>query len=290
MKILTRLTLPLLGLLLVACTSSSVQDRRAAAQRVAQDAGWQRLDLEAGDFVLAAFVPPQLARADTLTVYIEGDGAAWVDAGTPSFDPTPNDPLALRLALQDPGEQAVYLARPCQYVEDKNRRHCAARYWTAARFAPEVVAASDQAISQLKRRYGARHIDLVGYSGGGAVAALLAAGRDDVAQLVTVAGNLDTAAWTKGMGLSPLHGSLNPADAWRSLAGIGQRHYVGADDRVMPPRYAESYQRRYPTGAQPEVIVVPGFDHFCCWVQYWPQLLENAARDAAPRPLLKPTD
>jgi hypothetical protein len=59
-----------------------------------------------------------------------------------------------------------------------------------------VISASNQAVDALKQRYGAQEIVLVGYSGGGAVAALVAARRTDVVRLVTVAGNLDHLAWT----------------------------------------------------------------------------------------------
>jgi hypothetical protein len=45
------------------------------------------------------------------------------------------------------------------------------------------------------------------------VASLVAARRHDVVRLVTVAGNLDHLAWTTLHGVSPLTGSLNPADA-----------------------------------------------------------------------------
>ncbi len=257
-------------LLLSGCASTSVQERRQAAAAVAQQAGWQRLELDAGAFVLAAFAPAGLAQAGALTVYIEGDGAAWVDGGTPSFDPTPRNPLALRLAMADTRGQAVYLARPCQYVEGQSRRQCAAHYWTAGRFAPEVIDASDRALDQLKARYGAERLELVGYSGGGAVAALLAARRRDVARLVTVAGNLDTRAWTSALGVSPLSGSLNPADAWRALSTVPQRHYVGAKDRVMPPDIAASYAAHFPADRKPEIVAVPGYDHRCCWVETWP--------------------
>ena len=258
-----------------------MQERHAAAAQVAAQADWQRLELDAGEFVLAAFVPPGLELAPAsgvLTVYMEGDGAAWVDGDTPSFDPTPRDPLALRLALRDPRRQAVYLGRPCQYVEGERRRGCSTAYWTAQRFAPEVIAASDRAVGQLKARYGADALELIGYSGGGAVAALVAARRLDVARLVTVAGNLDTAAWTAVQRLSPLDGSLNPADAWRALAAVGQRHYVGAEDSIIPPRFAQSYGRRFPADRQPEIVVVPGFDHRCCWADAWPRLVEGMAR------------
>jgi len=40
--------------------------------------------------------------------------AAWLAVPRPSQDPTPVDPLALRLALVQPTGNAAYLARPCQ--------------------------------------------------------------------------------------------------------------------------------------------------------------------------------
>lgn len=223
-------------------------------------------------FSLAAFVPLTLTQAETLTIYIEGDGMAWVDAYTPSFDPTPRDPVALQLALRDPSGHAVYLARPCQYVTGNDRHHCEMKYWTGHRFAPEVIDASNQAIEQLKQRYHAKTLVLVGYSGGGAVAALVAARRQDVRQLVTVAGNLDIVAWTAKKRISPLSGSLSPAEAWSALVGIPQLHFAGGADKVMAPAFAESYRARFPEGRQPQVLVIPSFDHHCCWVRDWPAL------------------
>ncbi|MCB5188862.1 alpha/beta hydrolase [Methylobacillus caricis] len=259
---------------LSACTEMpTVQDRHIAAEKVAYDAGWQRLNLDAGAFVLAAFVPPDLPRSDTLTIYIEGDGLAWVNSYTPSFDPTPRNPLALKLALDDPNHHAVYLARPCQYVDAEDRKNCSTRYWTNERFAPAVVASIDRAITQLKQRYGALHLVLVGYSGGGAVAALVAARRHDIKKLITVAGNLDTAAWTSQQQLSPLTGSLNPADAWPQLASVPQLHYAGEHDNVIGPVLTKSYQNRFPREKLPEIVIIPGFDHYCCWIEAWPRLM-----------------
>lgn len=259
-------------LLLVGCTGVSPAQRHADAERIVINAGWQRMVLDTSTFSLAAFVPRTLTQAETLTVYIEGDGMAWVDSHTPSFDPTPRDPVALQLALRDPNAHAVYLARPCQYVTGNDRHLCENKYWTEHRFAPEVIDASTQAIEQLKRRYHARNIVLIGYSGGGAVAALVASRRADVVQLVTVAGNLDIAAWAAQKRISPLTGSLNPADAWAALVNTPQLHFVGGADKVMGPEFAESYRVRFPAGQQPQVIVVPEFNHHCCWVQDWPSL------------------
>ncbi len=263
----------LLVMLLAGCALSSVDARHTSSETVAQAAGWRRLDLDAGTFVLAAYVPSALKHAPTLTVYIEGDGLAWIDAHTPSFDPTPRNPVALKLAIRDPGHHAVYLARPCQYVTGDNRRNCNDSFWTNHRFAPEVIAAENQAIDQLRRRYNAKKLLLVGYSGGGAVAALVSARRHDVARLITVAGNLDTAVWVAQKHLSPLDGSLNPADAWRALLRVPQLHFVGGRDKVMGPAVAHAYRNRFPPGRRPRLVVIPAFSHHCCWVKDWPTLI-----------------
>lgn len=260
------------SLLLAACGTASLEERRAAAARVAADAGWQRLALDARAFVLTAFVPPQPRAGEVLTVYIEGDGLAWLDAATPSFDPTPLDPVALRLALRDPSLAMAYLARPCQFASGPGRRGCDMKYWTSHRFAPEVIESTNAALDQLKARLGAQRLALVGYSGGGAVAALAAGMRADVVRLTTIAAPLDHRAWTSAEGLTPLSGSLNPADAWAALRRIPQTHYVGGRDRVVGPPAVRAYASRFPPLEQPEVVVVPSFDHDCCWAERWPAL------------------
>jgi len=259
-------------LLLSACGTASLDERRAAAARVAVDAGWQRLALESRAFVLTAFVRPQTRAGDTLTVYIEGDGMAWLDAATPSFDPTPLDPVALRLALRDPSKAVAYLARPCQFVSGTGRRGCDLKYWTSHRFAPEVIEATNAALDQLKARHEVTRLTLVGYSGGGAVAALAASTRKDVVRLITVAAPLDHRAWTSAEGLTPLSGSLNPADAWARLRHVPQTHYVGGRDRTVGESVVRAYASRFPPAEQPEVVVVPPFDHDCCWAERWPAL------------------
>jgi hypothetical protein len=253
----------------------SPQTRWQQADQLAADASWQKIYLSAGDFVLAAFTPRSLQQSDTLTIYIEGDGLAWIDSSTPSFDPTPVKPVALQLALRHPHGNAVYLARPCQYVAGVDRRNCTMTYWTNRRFAPEVIEASNQAITQLKQRLNATNIELIGYSGGGAVAALVAARRKDVTRLITVAGNLDPVAWTKMHHGSPLTGSLNPADEWLALSSVPQLHFIGGQDKNVPMAVAESYRARFPDH-RPQLRVVDSFDHHCCWVEQWPALLNEA--------------
>lgn len=215
-----------------------------------------------------------------MTVYMEGDGYAWVSASRPSTDPTPKDPIALRLAARDGGGNVAWLARPCQYTGGRDARGCTETFWTEGRFAEAVVAATNAAIDRLKAESGASAVRLIGYSGGGGLVVLVAARRSDVELLVTVAGLLDIAAWTRSEGLSPLWRSLEPGETTAALSHIRQIHFVGAADRDVPPTVANAFAARFPAGHRPAVVALPGYDHRCCWGDSWPGLLARAEREA----------
>jgi pimeloyl-ACP methyl ester carboxylesterase len=264
-------TLLLAGLLCACAMLPTPAERRELADGLARAQAWQARQIATGVFDLVAYVPSKFEPDAQLTVYIEGDGFAWLTPSQPSTDPTPRVPTGLQLALRHPEGNAAYLARPCQFG-DAQAQGCAARYWTSDRFATEVVDAENRALDVLKNQFQAKALTLVGYSGGGAVAALMAARRNDVTRLVTVAGNLDHVAWTTEHRVLPLTGSLNPADAWASLSKIPQWHFVGAEDRVVPYSVAKSFQAKFLTGRVPKIITIPGYDHSCCWVDGWRQL------------------
>ncbi|RME32557.1 MAG: alpha/beta hydrolase, partial [Gammaproteobacteria bacterium] len=154
---------------------------------------------------------------------------------------------------------------------------CAPRYWSTHRYSEEVIAAMDRAIDRLKVVLGMEgsRLLLIGYSGGGQVAALLAARRNDVAGLLTVAANLDHAAWTAYHDDTPLTGSLNAAVEAPRIARLPQRHLAGEEDEVVPPAIAFAYARRLGPKGGSTVTILPGFDHRCCWIREWPALLER---------------
>ena len=249
-----------------------VATRIENANELANRSGWHGITIETSAFPLYGFTPDITTSTDTLTVYIEGDGMAWRSRRRVSENPTPARPLGLRMALQHQ-QTAAYLARPCQYLDDAAA--CNQKYWTSGRYSEDVVGASNEGVERFKQLFGARQLRLVGYSGGGAIAALVAARRQDVIQLVTIAGNLDHAAWTRLHRVSPLSESLNPADHWQALAPIPQVHLVGAQDTIVPVDIAKSYRERFPADRQPEVRVINHTDHLCCWTALWPELQQT---------------
>ena len=177
----------------------------------------------------------------TLNVYIEGDGQAYLHRNMPSNNPTPRNPIALRLAGLDFGANVLYLARPCHYVNLNYERLCNTPYWTTKRFSKEVILSINEAIDKMVLRSKVEGIHLVGYSGGGAVAALVTASRNDVLSLRTLAGYMDHVSLNKNVGVSPLKGSLDPIKVAHKLKSIPQIHYSGKKDKVIPNWVAKNF-------------------------------------------------
>lgn len=259
--------------LLVACASP---DPRRHADELAAGAGLRRDVLQAGRFQLVAYV--RIGRpGEPLDLYIEGDGRAWLSAGRLSNDPTPRRAIGLQLAVADPAPNVAYLARPCQYV-DLRSPPCDPAYWSGKRFAPEVIDAMDDAAGQLARKAGNGGLNLVGYSGGAAIAVLLAARRQDVASLRTVAGNLSVEQVNALHRVDAMPDSLDPIEVAPDLARLPQIHFAGARDKVIPPAIAQAFAARAANPACIRVVTEDSADHERPWADRWPRLLEQAPR------------
>lgn len=111
---------------------------------------------------------------------------------------------------------------------------------------------------------------LIGHSGGGTLAMLMAESRDDVAAIVTLAGNLDVSAWTEHHQYSPLLGSLNPADSSPLAERIKQYHYLGTEDQTITKAMLEPVIERQRNA---QLIETKGINHNCCWTNKWPEIL-----------------
>lgn len=208
----------------------------------------------------------KITSADAVyKVYIEGDGYAFNSHGMPSSDPTPKGELMRELAFNDNSPNVIYLARPCQY---KLGRSCSTRYWTTARFAPEVI--QDEYVA-IKKTINNRPVILIGFSGGAQIAGILAANTDlNVKKIITIAGNLDHKAWTKYHHLPDLTGSLNAADFKTKLNSIPQKHYIGEKDKVIPPILTQNLIDN------PKLIVkVKGASHNKGWDIIYPSIWQE---------------
>lgn len=93
------------------------------------------MQLQAGIFRLQTYAPQKRSAELSiyleaeLSIYLEGDGFAWFNSRQPPPDPTPLDPMALRLAQAQPSGNATYLGRPCQQ-----------RYWPHQRFGEDATS------------------------------------------------------------------------------------------------------------------------------------------------------
>jgi len=224
-------------------------------------------------FLLTAY-SKILEPGKDLHVYIEGDGYAWVTRNRVSGDPTPRRPVALELAAQDPAPNVVYLARPCQYTPMEMNPICEETYWTDKRFSEEVIGSMNQAIDKFAKDAQSSGVHLIGYSGGGAVAVLVAVRRQDVKSLRTVAGNLDPNGLNEYHEVSQLdEASLNPMDAAGRLSAIPQYHFIGANDPIVPAFIAEHFKERSANETCVRIIKVSNADHVNGWAENWKELL-----------------
>ena len=115
-------------------------------------------------------------------------------------------------------------------------------------------------------------VRLVGYSGGAAVAVLVAAGRRDLLDLRTVAGNVSTSRFAAMHRVSPYVGSLDPANAADRLARVPQIHFVGGRDTIVPRMIAEDYAARVGASSCVLIATVAMASHNQGWAETWPTL------------------
>jgi hypothetical protein len=263
-----------LALALGGCANPTLR-ARAYAQRNGMTAS----DLQGTRFHHEVFTRPAAKRAApepnatvasaVLYVFIEGDGSPWVDAGRRvARDPTPHRPLALELAVATP-YAVLYLGRPC-YFEPRLEATCTPDLWTSGRYAADVVDSLVAAVRRYAAANGNPRLILIGYSGGGVLAVLMAAQLPATRAVVTVAANLDVDAWARWHGYLPLSASRNPAAEPPLTDSIRQWHLVGGKDDNVP----EALNRRYFDVLRPDQIWhYPGFDHACCWTEQWASIL-----------------
>jgi hypothetical protein len=255
------------------CAFNSVDYRIKYADELAAQNSLKKEIIKTQNFYLLTYSKISNSKA-TLNVYIEGDGFAWKNRYTISENPTPKNPVALKLAIVDPNSNILYIARPCQYVIDPM---CQEKFWTGSRFSKTVIDSTNEAISQFAKKHKIKKMNLFGYSGGGAVAVLVGSIRSDVSLIGSVAGNLNHKELMKLHGVTPLDDSLDAIDVIEKVKNIPQFYLVGARDRIVPPEIVISFAKRVnEIGGNARFKIIDKADHqYEGWGKNWKEALEK---------------
>ena len=231
--------------------------------------GCQALALPVAGFPpLQAFVKPNTSHVRH--VYLEGDGNPWVLGNQMAINPNTQHYLGLQLMHQDTSD-TLYLQRPCYGYQARPPAPCSPTWWTNARYSAAVVSALNQALTQVQNQLGAKPLVLIGHSGGGTLALLMAEQRTDVAGIITLAGNLDPAAWVQHHQYLPLSESLNPATRPPLTAAIFRWHLLGNQDTNIPNSISQAALAHDPLAQQHTYPAA----HQRGWLKLWPHVLEQ---------------
>jgi dienelactone hydrolase len=251
------------SLLIVGCSTASSSFANKASQ-----SGFQTHYLQGASYRHTFYKNSDTHNKGILHVYLGGDGTPWFEGRYITKDPTPLKPVMLDLMKRDK-TPSIYLGRPC-YHQFKMPANCDNSLWTNKRYSQKVVNSMVIALTRYIERHNISHIRLFGFSGGGALAMLIAPHITQVKQIVTLAGNLDTEAWASYHGYTPLIGSLNPATSPPLSSHIQQLHLVGDKDKNIPFNIIKASLKRQHNA---KVMRLKQADHHCCWSKYWDKVL-----------------
>lgn len=205
----------------------------------------------------------------TIHVYLDGDGTPWERNQWIANDPTARNPLILRLIAQDT-TPAILLGRPCYYGLNYSS-DCTSQYWTSHRYSKEVVQSMSQALKLWLSDQSYSEIVLIGYSGGGSIAILMANEIQNISKVVTVSANLNVTAWSRLHGYMPLKMSLNPSSDVKLNRKIEQFHFAGGNDEIVPAFIIKEFSNSQKNA---QFFLFENFNHACCWEQQWKKILD----------------
>ena len=118
------------------------------------------------------------------------------------------------------------------------------------------------------------HIVLVGHSGGGTIATLLACEQATSylksTTLITLSANLDTDKWTDHHGWSRMAGSLNPSRFLKECPRLNQYHYVGREDINVPYTLNSNFFKQQSVTP----IIYEDANH-SNWLNFWPEIIRS---------------
>jgi pimeloyl-ACP methyl ester carboxylesterase len=253
--------------LLAACSTPSQR-----FDGMAQAEGLRKSTMEGSDFAHVIYENTKVGSAPSLNVYLAGDGTPWIAGFIIASDPTPRRPIVLRLMAMD-DSPSLMLGRPC-YHGHAEHQPCTSDDWTSGRYSEVIVDSMARALRKVMAQHGHTKLRLIGFSGGGGLAMLLAQRLPETETIVTIAGNLDIDSWADLHGYDPLEGSINPKLIAPLPATIRQYHLAGGKDGNIPAEIIRGALINQPDS---QYILFEDFTHACCWEEIWPSILACVA-------------
>lgn len=241
-------------------------------EKQARTHGFTRQHVVGTQFSLTLYSSKTICAENKMHIYIPGDGTPWRTRYSISLDPTPPYSLVLDLMAMDKAP-SMFLGRPCYYGQ-RQARACHPSYWTHARYSETIVDSMIDVLKQQLVMYPICKVTLIGFSGGGTLAMLIAPRLPQVKTVITIAGNLDVAAWSNFHSYSPLQGSMNPAERRSLPADIKQWHLLGDADKEIPLFLVEQALQQQPDA---RILYFENFTHECCWKTVWPSILKTVS-------------
>jgi dienelactone hydrolase len=211
--------------------------------------GFNKILVKGGDFWITTY--QHITDRDRPYVfYLEGDG----NISNHSTNPTPRQKMLTSLVALDQRPNVIYVARPCQFTE--------------------IITALNEVITNIHNSSSSKSgkFSLVGYSGGGGIAVLIAARNPQVKDIITIAGNLDHIAFNQYNHSMPMRDSLNPIDYARDIRNIPQLHLSGEKD-VKVPTFIGGRYRQISLSPCVKHQIIPSASHSTGWDQVWPEIL-----------------
>ncbi|MFU7502820.1 MAG: alpha/beta hydrolase [Candidatus Tisiphia sp.] len=255
--------------LLLSSCASSIETRVKEAEKVASINKFEKKLVQAGDFVITTY--QRVSDKDSPYVfYIEGDGSISIGHYAIADNPNPSRVMLFKLATLDTRPNIVYIARPCQYTPVELNPNCNQAYWTDKRMAEEVIESTNIVINSINNGNPA---NLVGFSGGGGVAVLVAARNKHIKDIITIAGNLDIENFSKHHGIYTLKESLNPIDYAIKISNIPQLHLSGSKDAIVPSKIMHGYIKASSSDCTQQKIF-PNITHIKGWDKVWQDVLK----------------
>jgi len=255
----------LLSLLISGCAERPSEFRKfASVDALVSSGGFSKKLVKGENFWITTFGKTTDIN-QPYVFYIEGDGLVSRD------DLTPRNFMLLNLAMLDKRPNVYYISRLCQYTPMHMNPKCHKKYWAEYRYSEEAVNELNSVINRLNN---SKPFDLVGFSGGGAMAVLVGARNNKVGSILTIAANLDLETFVKfhNMHMSHLSGSLNPMHYVSNVQRIPQLHIFGSKDKIVPSIIGSNFAKKAASKCV-QIRIMPGVEHNYYWLKHWDEIL-----------------